>query len=148
MQYYPIEENWQKLKLIYRSTEAKSIWYPDILHYWENRADYLGIKEKRIFNRSNLVPYDFETIDWVKQLNYSKHNQPEYFDYVVLQASPWLVKLNLYVALIAEPGQWQMVHNNAHSIVWDTEDVIFDPIGLALGMTADECYNMAFNINI
>src|SRR5262245_59809961 len=86
-------------------------------------------------------PRDFEDNDWS-----AGHCGPEppFWRYVKKGACHWLVNFNLWLAQLVEPDRhWRIITSDRHSTVWDGRDTLFDFNFLALGVPADECFELA-----
>jgi hypothetical protein len=69
---------------------------------------------------------------------------PRFWDYVAPLASHWLANFWVRLATLAEPGRgWRIVTSNIRSTVLDSENTLFDMIGVALGADPRQVYAYA-----
>ncbi len=144
--YFPIQKHWRRLKPIFESKEAYSIWWPNMLEYSEQRAR----QNEYSLNGRHLkfqLPRDFDSCDWRYNCEGRKGRQPRFWDYACHSACHWLVDLCLYVASTAYPDvPWRIVSSAKHSTVWngDIENpILFDVNFLAIGVTPKEALTLA-----
>jgi hypothetical protein len=134
------------------------IHYFDIQRHWTRRiVPHLADPEfnrvlVRDFNRytfgrwgelfkPGMYPDEFESCDW--RLSH-RGKQPRFWRYVKHAACHWLVNPALRLAMLVEPKRpWRIVTSDRHSTVWDGEHTLFDLQFLALGVDADECWQLA-----
>lgn len=141
MKYYPIQNRWQKLKHFYLSSEAAEIWFPEMEAFQESKCEDNNFPFRPKEFTNDLRPRDYDGCDW--RLGH-RGRQPHYWDFVCHAACHWVVSLHLWVAEQAEPDRdWRIVSANTHSTVWDGEDTLFDGNFLALGVDADEAWELA-----
>ncbi len=149
VEYFPIQKHWRKLKPIFESREARSIWWPNMLEYLEQRAHQNGYNHRLTPEyRARLhLPRDFDSCDWRYNCEDRKGRQPRFWDYACHSACHWIVDLCLYVASTAYPDvPWRIVSSSKHSTVWngDTNNpVLFDVNFLAIGVTPKEALKLA-----
>jgi len=143
--FFPIQKNWRKLKPIFESKEAHSVWWPNMLEYAEQRANQNGYK----LNGRHLsyeFPRDFDSCDWRYNRDRSGR-QPAFWNYACHSACHWLVDLCLYVASTAYPDvQWRIVSSKNHSTVWNGDiqnPILFDVNFLAIGVTPRQALKLA-----
>ena len=87
------------------------------------------------------VPHGFDSCDWRWR---HKGRHPRYWDYVCHSACHWLVNFNLRLAQLVEPKrEWRILTSQEHSTVWDGAETLFDFNFLALGVPADEAFQLA-----
>jgi hypothetical protein len=88
-----------------------------------------------------MYPEEFESSDW--RLD-RRPPHPRFWRYVKHEACHWLVNFALRLATLAEPGRvWRVVTSQAHSTVWDGKRTLFDLQFQALGVKAEECWELA-----
>ena len=91
--------------------------------------------------KSGDLPHNFESCFW-EPLHYS--NWPRFWDYVKHSACHWLVNFNLRLVTLAEPKRrWRILTSDLHSTVWDGRNTLFDLNFLALGVSPEECWDLA-----
>lgn len=134
MKYYPIQRNWKKIKSFIENKEVQDILIDNFNKFtygrWEREFTY-GMK-----------PHEFESCDWWCD---HRGRLPEYWNYVKHAAAHWLVNFNLKLAMLVEPKkEWQILTSDKHSTVWDGNDTLFDMQFLALGVTAQDAFDMAY----
>lgn len=135
MKYYPIQKKWAKIKPLIQNKEVQDILVDNFNKFtfgrWGQRFKH-GMK-----------PHEFESCDW--WCHDRRGRMPEYWNYVKHAASHWLVNFNLKLAMLAEPQKdWQIVRGHLHSTVWDGEETLFDMQFLALGISPDEAFELAY----
>lgn len=144
--YFQIQKYWRRLKPIFESKEARSIWWPNMLEYSEQRASQYGyrLNGRHLLNK---LPRDFDSCDWRYNGDWRKGRQPAFWDYACHGACHWLVDLCLYVAQTAYPDiPWRIVSSSKHSTVWNGDirnPVLFDVNFLAMGNSAKEALKTA-----
>ncbi|MDG2112042.1 MAG: hypothetical protein P8N02_05450 [Actinomycetota bacterium] len=95
-------------------------------------------------NRLDLRPSHFDSCDWRSNRGGRPGPAPAYFEYVCHSACHWLVNLNLFVAMQAEPDRpWRIVRSDEHSTVWDGDVTLWDTNFLALRIDVDEAWTLA-----
>jgi hypothetical protein len=132
--------------------------YYDLQRHWTRRiAPHLGDPKLnailvRDFNKFTLgrwqkrftqgqFPRDFESCDWSED---HRGREPRFWPYVKHGACHWLVNFNLRLAQLVEPGRaWRIVTSDQHSTVWDGEQTLFEFTFLALGISPQECFDLA-----
>ncbi len=141
--YQPIQKQWRKLGPLYRSEEAKRIWYPAMREYQRSRMDELNAKYAYPKNTPDLRPSHFDSCDW--QLDRKQPGPaPVYWEYVCFGACHWLANLHLWVAWQAEPKySWMIVTSEKHSLVWNGRDKLWDANFMAIGVSTEEAWNLA-----
>jgi hypothetical protein len=133
--------------------------YYDLRRHWTKRImPHLADKELnailvRDFNRYTFgrwqkqfrpgdLPCEFETLDWDER---DRGPDPRFWAYVAAHASYWLVNFTLRLATLAEPKHsWRILTSDRHSTVWDGKRTLFDFKFLALGISATECFELAY----
>lgn len=133
IEYYPIVKKWNKIKKYINSPEVQEILVSDF-----NKFTYgkWGMEFKH-----GMKPIEFETCDWSWD---KKGRKPAYWDYVKHSACHWVVNFNLKLAQLAEPKkEWRILTSQKHSTVWDGNCTLFDMNFLALGIDANDAFNLA-----
>ena len=150
MKYKNIQEDWRKVGPIYRSQEAREIWYPAMVDRDFQRMEEDNVEIAIPPNTPETTPSTFDSCDWrvadpaPGSLRVRRGRKPPYWDFVCHGASHWLVNLQLYVAQQAEPHRpWRIVSSDKHSTVWDGDETLWDGIFLALGISPEEAWNLA-----
>jgi len=91
--------------------------------------------------KEGMVPFEFESCDWWLE---HKGRKPAFWQYVKHSACHWLVNFNLELAQLVMPEeQWRIVTSDKHSTVWNGSNLLFDFNFLALGISAEECFELA-----
>jgi hypothetical protein len=152
VRYYDFKKHWTKtIKPIMESPQAKMILDRDFEHYINvKRANYveyamskgLSTTEHGWYFTQGCLPADYDSCDW-------RHGRlPAWNKYVCHGACHWIVNTLLYVAMTAYPNQtWRIVSSPQHSTVWDGENILFDLNYLTIGVSVEECVNIAFMNN-
>lgn len=118
-------------------------------HLTDKRLNAVLVRDFNKFTTGNWntpftrgqFPRDFEICDWSWE---HRGREPRYWRYVKHGACHWLVNFNLRLAQLVEPNRgWRVVTSDAHSTVWDGKGTLFEFNSLALGVPADECFEMA-----
>ena len=145
MKYINLKYWWPKAEKIYRSAEARLIWLPDMMDYSEmrrERAEELGVRCNGSSPSVHALPSDYDSCDW--RYHDKKGPHPRYWDFVCHSACHYLVDLHLYVATTVCPNSdWIIVSAPKHSAVWDQKNTLWDLNFLALGVPADEAFELA-----
>ena len=143
--YFPIQQRWRKLKPIFESDKAHSIWWPNMLDYAVNRSIQNGyeLNGRHLLNK---LPRDFDSCDW-RWGEGRRGPQPAFWNYVCHSACHWMVDCCLYVAMTAYPDiPWRIISSSKHSTVWNGDfknPILFDVNFLALGVHASEAIHLA-----
>lgn len=133
MIYYPIVQNWAKIKPHINHKEVQEILIRDFNKYT------VGMWGEP-FTKGRL-PREFESCDWDHD---RKGRRPEYFNYVKHAACHWLVNFNLVLAQKVQPKtEWRIVTSEKHSTVWDGLNFLFDFNFSAMGIPASEAWDLA-----
>ena len=150
--YYDIQKNWRKLKPLYEQDSVLFLSYCEMEAHAEarltdfnkeNEADGIAHRysyEPKTFTK-DLRPWDYESCDWM--CYYDKPGRkPGYFQWVRHSACHWIVNANYLVITELEPNHpWQIVESDFHSTCVDvSRGLMFDTNFLALGISAEECY--------
>jgi len=143
MNYFPIQQNWRRLGPIYRSEEATTIWYPEMLAYQATRMELLNVTYAFPEFSPSLRPSSFESCDW--RWNRCKPGRhPAFWDYFCNAACHWTANLGLFVAMAANPERpWRIVQSNLHTTVWDGDSTLWDAQFLALNATPEDAWELA-----
>ena len=131
--YYPIRENWSRIRPHLADPEVQRILVRDMNKFtfgrW--RKPFLP----------GMKPTDVESCDWRCD---RRGRQPEFWDYVKHAACHWTVNFQRRLAVLVEPTrQWRIVSSQEHSAVWDGAETLFDFQFLALGVDPDEAWLLA-----
>ncbi len=143
MQYFPIQKRWRRLRPIYEHDAVTATWYDDLCAYLCQKAEEYGFKPSYPKLTSELKPKDFDSVDW-RSNRTKRGRRPAYWDYVVHSACHWVVSMHLHVAKIAYPKiPWRIVTSDKHSTVWDGDETLWDGNFMALGISADNAWELA-----
>lgn len=73
---------------------------------------------------------------------------PAYWKYCRHSACHWIVNFALKLAMLSEPSRkWRIISSQSHSTVWDGRQTLFDFNFQAMGIDAEECYEIAMEEN-
>lgn len=144
LSYFPIQKHWRKLGPLFKSKDSRTIWYPNLLEYMQQRSGENGFKyEEKSYWK---LPRDFDSCDW-RFGRIGRH--PAYWDFVCHSACHWLADMCLHIASTAYPAvPWRIVSSHKHSTVWNgscDNPVLFDVNFLALEVSPKEAWNLAIN---
>jgi hypothetical protein len=138
MRYYDLKKKWNKVSPHLDNPEVKAVLTRDF-----NKFTYGQWKKPFV---EGQYPHDFENCDWWLD---HKGPMPRFWRYVKLEACHWLVNFNLTLAMLAEPKRpWRIITSEKHSTVWDGDETLFDFNFLALGVSPDECFELALEIEL
>lgn len=85
------------------------------------------------------TPHKWESSDWFMEARWSR-----FFEYVKHSACHYLVNFNLRLAEAVQPQRpWRIVSSDAHSMVWDGNETLFDMNFCALGISPHRAFTMA-----
>jgi hypothetical protein len=141
--YYPVQQRWRRLRPIYESWMARSIWLPEMFAYQATRMEDYGVSYAYPEVTPALRPADWESMDW-RYGSGRRGPEPGYWQYVCAGACHWLCSVNLFVAERAEPKRpWRIVTSDKHSTVWDGDQTLWDLNFLALGIAPELCWKDA-----
>jgi hypothetical protein len=89
------------------------------------------------------LPEHIESCDW--RLSRSHQGRtPRYWAYVKFGACCCIVNFALRLASLAEPDTvWRIVSSDEHATVWDGRNTLFEFTFHALGIPAEECWQLA-----
>jgi hypothetical protein len=91
--------------------------------------------------RHGDLPCQFESCSWRLE---HRRPYPRFWAYVKHAACHWLVNFNLKLVSLAEPDRlWRIITSDRHSTVWDGKRTLFDLNFLALGVSPQECFELA-----
>lgn len=143
MQYFPIQKQWRRLGSLYRSFDAALIWFPEMEAFSASRAEDRGYAYKPAQLTPDLRPAYYDSCDW-RWGSGRRGPHPAFWDFAVHGACHWTCSLHLWVAMQVQPERpWRIVTANKHSTVWDGERTLWDGNFLALGIPADDAWDLA-----
>jgi hypothetical protein len=143
MKYVPIQQQWRKLGPLYRSFNAAAIWFPEMEAFSFSRAEDRGYPYRPAKLTPDLLPSHYDSCDW-RFCRDRPGPAPSFWDYACHGACHWTCSLHLWVAMQVQPDRpWRIVTTNKHSTVWDGEHTLWDGNFLALGIPADEAWELA-----
>jgi hypothetical protein len=118
--------------------DARKMRYYDLPRHWTKKiAPHLKDEE---LNR--VLVRDFNKFTWGRW----REKWPRYWDYVKHAACHWLVNFALRLAMLVEPKKtWRIITSDKHSTVWDGKNTLFDFNFLAFGISAEECFELAYD---
>lgn len=151
-EYYPIQKNWKKLRPIFESPRILQIMHSEMECFNEDRANVGGFEYKRLPFDLSLRPSRYDSCDWRfdryrEDGSYRRGPSPCYWEWACHSACHWVVNHNLEVISTLEPDRpWQISTSDAHSTVVDIErNLMFDTNFLAIGISAEKCWDMTRN---
>jgi hypothetical protein len=133
MEYYDLKKNWRKVKRHINDERVQKILVRDFNRFTIGRW--------RQEFKAGQLPTEFESCDW-----WCEHQGkiPAYWNYVKHAACHWLVNFALTLAQLVEPHRpWRIITSPKHSTVWDGHELLFDFNFSAMGVPADECFELA-----
>ena len=134
LRYYNLTGNWSKIQSHLPNKILKKILVEDFNKYTFGR----WVREFQ----PGEFPRDCETCLWD-----SEHQGPEprFWRYVKHGACHWLVNFELCLAQLTLPKRrWRIITSDEHSTIWDGRDTLFEFNFLALKMSPDDCFRMAY----
>lgn len=133
--YYDLKKNWRKVRP-HLSDPALN----DILV--ENFNKFTSGRWNKPFSHGQY-PHEFESCDWWCD---HKGRMPAFWKYTKHSACHWLVNFTLKLAQMVMPDrEWRIITSQKHSTAWDGRDTLFDFNFQAMGITADECFRLAYS---
>ena len=134
MQYYDLKRHWRKVKRHIAHPEVQQTLVRDF-----NKFTYGRWRQKF---EPGMVPHQFESCDWWCE---HRGRLPAFWSYTKHSACHWLVNFTLLLAQRVEPKrQWRIITSQEHSTVWDGERLLFDFNFLAMGVSPEECFKLAY----
>jgi hypothetical protein len=136
MHYYDLQRNWTRKIVPHLNDEAlNTILVRDFNNYCIGRWN-------ETFKPGQL-PEDVESCDW-RDCSGRRGRLPRYWSYVKHGACYWIVNFALCLASLAEPNTcWRIVTSDEHATVWDGRETLFEFNFQALGISAEECWQLA-----
>ena len=135
MRYYDLKRNWRKVEPHLSDSVVQKTLVRDFNRYT------MGLWNQPF--RAGQFPREFESCDWDWE---HRGPQPRFWKYVKHAACHWLVNFNLSLAQLVLPDRpWRILTSQDHSTTWDGKETLFDFNFLALGVSPDECFEMAKN---
>lgn len=132
VKYYDVQKNWRKIKPFLNDEEFQSILVEDFNKF---TFGHWGRKFER-----GMMPFEFESCDWWLD---HRGRRPAFWNYVKHAASYWLCNKDLRLAMLVEPKhKWRIIAGD-HYTVWNGKNLIFSMNFQALGVDAQEGFDMA-----
>ena len=135
MKYYSVQRHWTKRiapHLTDTMIQATLVRDFNKLTYSRWRKPFLP----------GMTPHQFESCDW--WIHNRRGPMPRFWHYVKHGACHWLVNFNLELAQRTSPKrEWRILTSDKHSTVWDGGDTLFDLNFIALGVSPEECFDLA-----
>lgn len=133
MKYYDLRRNWPKVRPHLDAPRVVSTLVRDFNRFtwgrWRQRFT------------AGHTPFEFESCDWRCD---HRGRRPAYWMYVKHAACHWTVNFALELAQLVEPQRpWRVLKSDKHSTVWDGAETLFDFNFQALGVSPDECFELA-----
>jgi len=131
--YYDLKKNWRKVKP----------------HLSDPLLNYILVHDVDKFTREELgkpftagkYPADFDCQWWRTRHKGRTIRFHPFMNYVLDDASHWLVNFTLRLAMLVEPDrEWRIITSQEHSTVWDGRDTLFDFNLQAFGASPLSCY--------
>lgn len=133
VRYYDLKKNWRKVKQHIDDPEVQKVLVRDF-----NRFTWGSWRLKFLHG---MVPTDFETCDWQFE---HRGRRPAFWRYTKHAACHWLANFALMLAQRVEPNRpWRIITSDQHSSVWDGDGLLFEFNFQALGISAEECFELA-----
>ena len=134
MQYYDLKKNWRKVK---RAIECNPHIEETLVRDFNK---YTFGRWNQEF-KSGQYPREYESCDWDC---HHRGREPAFWRYTKHAACHYLVNFNLELALVVEPKRtWRIITSDQHSTVWDGDSTLCDFNFFAMGIGADECFQLA-----
>jgi hypothetical protein len=131
--YYDLKRNWRKVEPHLSNGFLNHVLVTEFNKFTFGRWG-------KTFKRGQY-PRDYESCDWSVG---HKGPEPRFWRYVKHAACHWIVNFTLVLAQLVEPNrQWRIITSDRHSTVWDGKDMLFDFNFQAMGISADECFELA-----
>ncbi len=140
MKYYNLRgANWTKKIMPHLSNdELQGILVDDFNKFTMGRWNQPFVR--------GMFPSQFESCDWHLE---RKGRRPRFSSYCKHSACHWLVNFTLRLAMLVQPRRpWRIITSRKHSTVWDGGETIFEFNFNAFGITADECFRLAYKKEI
>ena len=135
MHYYDLKRNWKQIQPHLDDQVLNALLVRDF-----NKFTYGRWRQPF---KKGMYPRDFETCDW--DLGH-RGKEPRFWRYVKHAACHWLVNFSLHLAMLTVPKKsLRLITSDQHSTVWDGEDLLFDFNYQAMGVPAQDCFDLAFN---
>lgn len=143
--YVDIQKHWRRLKPLYHSATAATIWKSCLLEHSAWKREDFGLPPfKETYDYQ--TPSEFDSCDWRCD---RRGRRPQFWLFVCHSACHWLVDLGLFVACSAWPQQpWRILSGRKHSTVWNGDcrkPLLFDANFLALEVDPREALQLAWN---
>jgi hypothetical protein len=131
--YYDLKRNWRKVEPHLSNAHLNDVLVTEFNKYTFGRWG-------ETFKHGEY-PRDYESCDWWIE---HKGAKPRFWRYVKHGACHWLVNFALVLAQLVEPKrQWRIITSDRHSTVWDGKHTLFEFNFQALGIPANECFELA-----
>jgi hypothetical protein len=132
VRYYDVQGQWRKVRPHLTDAAIRETLRKDFGKFTVSRGGR--------FFEEGTVPAAYDSCDWRWD---RRGRQPAFWNYVCHSACHWLVNLNLKLAQKAEPKrEWRILTSDKHSTVFDGVDTLFDMNFSALGVKAEETYEL------
>jgi hypothetical protein len=133
MRYFDVVRHWSRIREHLSEPKVADTLVRDFHRYT------FGRWEKPFLH--GAFPADHDSCDWRWD---RRGRPPAYFRYVCWGACHWLVNFNLELARASVPSRpWRIITSPKHSSVWDGTETLFDLNFLGLGISPDECFELA-----
>lgn len=145
-EYVDIKANWRRLRPVFESDRARSIYEPCMREYGEVRAEERGQTYQH--REGDILPRHYDSCDWRWcRDDRGRGRKPAYWDYACHSACHWVVDLALFVAQERCPSEhWRIITSQKHSTVWNgnvKKPLLFDINFSAIGVDASEALSLA-----
>ena len=142
--YYPIQKRWRKLRPLFEVPAIIEIAHHEAECWRAVRAEDFGREFKPKPFYPEFRPAHYECCDW-RWGNGRRGPEPHFWQWALAGACHWVATVNLLVISELEPDRpWRIATSQKHSTVIDSDrQLMFDTNFLALGVSAQECWEMA-----
>ena len=134
MKYYDLKRNWPRVRPHLSDERIQSTLIRDFHHFTFGRWHRPFLK--------GMTPHEFESCDW-----WCDHRgpMPAFWHYAKHAACHWICNWALELAMASVPRRtWRIITAPEHSTVWDGDQLLFDFNFQAMGISADECFELAY----
>lgn len=134
MQYYDLKKNWTH-------KVAPHLSNPRVVQVLVSEMDKYTFSRWGKHFTAHDTPSRFDSCDWRCE---HRGKEPRFWEYASHGKCHWLVNFNLELARLTMPNRpWRIRTSQKHSTVWDGKGMLFDINFLALGVSPQECFDLA-----
>jgi hypothetical protein len=137
MRHYDFKRHWTKKVMPHLGDKKlNDVLFRDLNQYTWGRWRKQSLR--------GTLPAQYVNIPWGEWQSRRRGPVPRLMQYVVMGACHWLVNFHLRLAQLVLPDRpWRILKGEHHSTVWDGKDMVFDLTQAALGIPAQETYDLA-----